>query len=67
MADAQKYELDEQKEEAGHGEEENGVAEVRDTDRRLGGWCAFGVGEEEGLVFGAGGRTEDGYGDGGFF
>jgi hypothetical protein len=43
------------------------VAEVRDADRRLGGWGAFGVGEEEGLVFGAGGRAEDGYGDGGFF
>jgi hypothetical protein len=67
MADAQKNELDEQKEEAGDGEEESGVAEVGDSDRRLGGWGAFGVGEEEGLVFGAGWRAEGGYGDGGFF
>jgi hypothetical protein len=67
MADAQKKELNEQKEAAGDNEEENGVAEVGDADGRLGGWGAFGVGEEEGLVFGTDGRAEDGYGDGGFF
>jgi hypothetical protein len=67
MADAQKNELDDQKEEAGDGEKEGGVAEVGDTDRRLRRRCALGVGEEESLVFGADGRTEDGDGDGGFF
>jgi hypothetical protein len=67
MADSKKNELDEQKEEAGDGEEESGVAEVGDAHRRLGGWCSLGVGEEEGLVFGADGWAEDGYGDGGFF
>jgi hypothetical protein len=67
MPDAQKEELNEQKEEAGDSEEESGVAEVGYADGRLGGRGAFGVGEEEGLVFGADGRAEDGYGDGGFF
>jgi hypothetical protein len=67
VADAQKKELDEQKEEPGDGEEEKGVAKVRDADRRLGGWGAFGVREEEGLVFGADGGAEDGHGDSGFF
>jgi hypothetical protein len=66
MADAQKNELDDQKEEAGDDEEESGVAEVRDADGRLGGWGALGVGEEEGLVFGADGWAEDGHGYGGF-
>jgi hypothetical protein len=67
MADAQKNELDEQEEDAGDGEEEGGVAEVGDADGRLGGRGAFRVGKEEGLVFGADGRAEDGHGDGGFF
>jgi hypothetical protein len=67
MADAQKNELDEQKEEAGDDEEESGVAEVGDADRRLGGWCALGIGEEQGLIFGTDGWAEDGHGDGGFF
>jgi hypothetical protein len=59
--------LDEQKEETGDGEEENGVAEVGDAGGRLEGWCAFRIGEEHGLVFGADGRAEDRHGDGGFF
>jgi hypothetical protein len=67
MVEAQKKELDEQQEDAGDGEEESGVAEVRDADWRLGGWGALGVGEEEGLVFGADGWAEDWHGDGGFF
>jgi hypothetical protein len=67
MVDAQKDELDEQEEDAGDGEEEDGVAEVRDANGRLGGWGALGVGEEHCLVFGADGGAEDGHGDGGFF
>jgi hypothetical protein len=67
MVEAQKGELNEQKEEAGDCEEEGGVAEVRDADWRFGGWCAFGVREEEGLVFGADRGAEDWHGDGGFF
>jgi len=67
MADAEKNELGEQKDDAGDGEEESGVAEVGDADGRLGRRGALGVGIEEGLVFGADGRAEDGHGDGGFF
>ena len=67
VAEAEKNELDDEEEEAGDGEEESGVAEVRDADGRFGWRGAFGVGEEEGLVFGADGRAEDGHGDGGFF
>jgi hypothetical protein len=64
MADAQKNELDEQQEEAGDGEEESGVAEVGDADRRLGGWGAFGVGGRKTGTVTAGsseekGRTEE--------
>ncbi len=64
---AQHSELGEQEEDAGDGEEEGGVAEVGDADGTFRGRRAFGVGEEEGLVFGADGRPEDGDGDGGFF
>jgi hypothetical protein len=67
MIEAQKKELDEQKDQAGDGEEESGVTEVRDADGRLGRRSAFGVGKEERLVFGGDGRTEDWNGDGGFF
>jgi hypothetical protein len=67
MVDSQKHELDDQKEEPGDGKEESSVAEVRDADGRLGWWRALGVWEEEGLVFGADGWSEDGHGDGGFF
>jgi hypothetical protein len=67
MIEAQKKELNEQQEDAGYGEEESGVAEVRDTDGKLGRRRAFGVGKEERLVFGRDGRTEDWNGDGGFF
>jgi hypothetical protein len=67
MADAQKNELYEQKEDASDGKEESGVAEVGDADGRLGGRCALSVGEEERLVFGADRGTEDGHCDGGFF
>jgi hypothetical protein len=67
MVDPEKDELDEQEEEAGDSEKESRVAEVGDTDGRLGGWCALGVGEEEGLVFGADRRAKDRHGDGGFF
>ena len=67
MVDPEKDELDEQEEEAGDGKKESRVAEVGDADGRLGGWCALGVGEEEGLVFGADGWAKDGHGDGGFF
>jgi hypothetical protein len=66
MADAQKNELDEQKEDAGDGEEESGVAEVGDADWKITGWCALGVGEEECLVFWADVWAEDGHGDSGF-
>jgi hypothetical protein len=67
MVEAQKEELHEQKDDAGDGEEESGVTEVRDADGRLGWRGAFGVGKEEGLVFGADGWAEDGHGDSGFF
>jgi hypothetical protein len=67
VVDSQKNKLDDEKEEPGEGEEEGGVAEVGDADGRFGGWCALGVGEEEGLVLRADGRAEDRHGDGGFF
>ena len=67
MADSQEDELDDEKKEAGHGEEESGVAEVGDADGRLRGWGAFGVRKEDCLIFGADGRAEDGHSDGGFF
>jgi hypothetical protein len=67
MSDAEREELDKQKEETGDGEEEGGVAEVGDAGGRLGGWGAFRVGEEHGLVFGTDWRTEDWHSDGGFF
>jgi hypothetical protein len=66
MADAEQDELGDKEEETSDGEEESGVAEVRDAGGRVCGWSAFGVREEEGLVFGADGRAEDGHGDGGF-
>jgi hypothetical protein len=67
MAEAQKKKLDEQQEDAGDGEEESGVAEVRDADGGLGGWRAFSVGKERGLVLGTDWGPEDGHGDGWFF
>jgi hypothetical protein len=67
MIEAQKKELDEQKDQAGDGEEESGVTEVRDADGRLGWRSALGVGKEQRLVFGRDGRTEDWNGDGRFF
>jgi hypothetical protein len=60
-------ELDQKENDSGYSEEEEGVAEVRDADGRLGWRGACGVGKECGLVFGTDGRAEDGYGDGGFF
>jgi hypothetical protein len=66
MGESEKKGCD-KKEDAEDSEKEESVAEVGDTDRRLGGWGALGVREEEGLVFGADGRAEDGHGDRGFF
>jgi hypothetical protein len=66
MDESQKKELGEQEQEASNGEEEQGVAEVRDAHGRVRGWSSFGVGKEEGLVFGTDGGPEDGHGDGGF-
>jgi hypothetical protein len=57
MSEAEQEELGEKENDTGDGEKEEGVAEVGYADRRLGGWCALGVREEEGLVSGlTGGR-----------
>ena len=66
MSEADKDKLGKKKEQTGDGKEEDGVAEVRDADGRVGRRCAVGVGEEQGLVFGANGRPECWNGDGWF-
>jgi hypothetical protein len=45
--------LGDEKKDAGNGKKEESMAEVGDADWRVGGWCAFGVRKEEGLIFGA--------------
>jgi len=67
MSETEAEELNDEKDDRGDGEEEEGVAEVRDVDGRLEWRGAFGMGKECGLVFSADGRAEDGYGNGGFF
>jgi hypothetical protein len=67
MKEAKKKQLGKQEEETGDGEEECDVAEVRDAGGKIGGWGAFRVGEEHGLVFGADWGTEDWHSDGRFF